>query len=151
MLSFNPTPRFSDPNSNSQRHGQCGAELSDRLLPWLAKIADKYLWSNPAPRYFFNHAPRPLSIYSIPAINSRRVPSMGSWLSYGLGSEADDLPSILGPVLTSGTERRGGDVELQAFYKHIPRRAVPQVRRSDPACRQSERSAGATRNDRPDT
>ena len=56
----------------------------------------------------FNHAPAQLFVHT----GSPRLgrPGMGSWLSYGLGSEADDLPSFI--VMMSGPNAPDGGASL---------------------------------------
>jgi hypothetical protein len=84
------------------RHGQSGAWLSD-LLPHLATVADDLCFIKTMHTEAINHDP------AITFFQTGRqlagFPSMGSWLSYGLGSECQDLPAYV--VLTSfGTGRR---------------------------------------------
>lgn len=85
------------------KYGDCGAELSDRL-PWLSKIVDEVSIAKSCTTDQFNHAPAQLLFNTGNPIPGR--PSMGSWLSYGLGSEANDLPSFV--VLKSGDNLSGG-------------------------------------------
>jgi len=79
------------------QHGECGAEMSE-LLPHLASHADdlcivKSMWTDQ-----FNHAPAQMLLYTgFPQFGR---PSMGSWVTYGLGSENQDLPGFV--VLVSG-------------------------------------------------
>jgi uncharacterized protein (DUF1501 family) len=91
------------PQFKFDRHGKCGAELSDRL-PWLAKIADDISIVRSCTTDQFNHAPAQLLFNTGFQLPGR--PSMGSWLSYGLGNEANDLPSFV--VLKSGGSLSGG-------------------------------------------
>ncbi len=91
------------PRFKFARHGKCGAELSDRL-PHLAKIVDDIAIVKTVNTNLFNHAPAQLFMNSGSGIPGR--PSMGSWLSYGIGAEADDLPAFV--VLKSGGGLSGG-------------------------------------------
>jgi uncharacterized protein (DUF1501 family) len=91
------------PRFKFSKYGECGAELSDRL-PWLAKIVDDISIVKSCRTDVFNHAPAQLLMNTGNQIPGR--PSMGSWLSYGLGNVADDLPSFV--VLTSGGGLSGG-------------------------------------------
>jgi len=82
-----------------ERHGQCGAELSE-LLPHTASIADDLC----IVRSMFTEA-----INHDPAINLLQTgsqqpgrPSMGAWMSYGLGRDSEDLPTFA--VMISGGE-----------------------------------------------
>ncbi len=85
------------------KHGQSGAELSDQL-PHLAKVADDIAIVKSVHTDHFNHAPAQLFMNTGNGVPGR--PSMGSWLSYGIGSEADDLPGFV--VLKSGGNLSGG-------------------------------------------
>ena len=79
------------------RHGKCGAELST-LLPHLAEIVDDIAIVKSMYTDQFNHAPAQLFMHTGFQIQGR--PSMGSWVTYGLGSLNHDLPGFV--VLTSG-------------------------------------------------
>ena len=72
--------------------GQCGMELSE-LLPGLAEIADDITLVRSMHTGVNNHG------QSINALNSGRAtggrPVLGSWLTYALGSEADNLPAYM--------------------------------------------------------
>ncbi|MEX0642864.1 MAG: DUF1501 domain-containing protein [Pirellulales bacterium] len=85
------------------RHGQSGAVLSE-LLPHLAGIADDVALVKSVHTDAFNHAPAQL-LLSTGHLQLGR-PSMGSWIDYGLGSEASDLPAFV--VLNSAGGLSGG-------------------------------------------
>lgn len=89
------------------RHGQSGAEISD-ALPHLGGIADEIAIVRSMRTDQFNHAPAQLFVHT----GSPRLgrPSMGSWLSYGLGSEASNLPSFI--VMISGKNAPDGGASL---------------------------------------
>lgn len=80
-----------------RQHGQSGAWISD-ALPRLASLADDLTIVRSLHTDQFNHAPAQLLIYT----GSPRVgrPALGSWVTYGLGSENQDLPGFV--VLLSG-------------------------------------------------
>jgi hypothetical protein len=84
------------PHSFAQ-HGQSGAWLSD-ALPNLASIADDLTIIRSMHTDQFNHAPAELMIYTGSPRSGR--PSFGSWVTYGLGSENENLPGFV--VLISG-------------------------------------------------
>ena len=89
-----------------RRHGQSGAWMSD-LLPHLAGVADELCIVNTCATDLFNHAPAKLFMNTGSGIFGR--PSMGAWVTYGLGSESRDLPGFV--VLQSGPRGpRGGAV-----------------------------------------
>jgi len=85
------------------RHGQSGLWLSD-LLPKLGSRADDLCMIQSMHTDQFNHHPGQLMMQCGQA--QFGLPSMGSWISYGLGSENKDLPSYV--VLTSGRGSSGG-------------------------------------------
>ncbi len=74
------------------RHGECGMELSE-LLPHLGTIADDITLIRSMKTGVNNH------LQSLYALNSGTFrsgrPSLGSWLTYALGSETRDLPAYI--------------------------------------------------------
>jgi len=85
------------------RHGQCGAELSDKL-PHLAKVVDEIAIIRSMHTDQFNHAPG--QIFFNTGFPQPGRPCLGSWLSYGLGAETDNLPAFV--VLSTGGGISGG-------------------------------------------
>jgi hypothetical protein len=90
-------PKMLGPQAVFQQRGQSGAYVSDNL-PHFAKIADDVSFLKGVYTDQFNHAPAQLFVQT----GSPRLgrPSMGSWVTYGLGSENSNLPGFV--VLTSG-------------------------------------------------
>jgi len=84
------------------RHGECGMELSD-LLPHLGQCADNICLIRSLYTDQFNHHPAQLIMQC--GREELGLPSMGSWLAYGLGSESRDLPAYV--VLTGGRGTSG--------------------------------------------
>jgi len=80
-----------------RRQGQSGATVSN-LLPHLSTIVDDLAFVKSVHTNHFNHAPAQIFMNTGHTIVGR--PSMGSWLTYGLGSESNDLPGFV--VLVSG-------------------------------------------------
>ena len=85
------------------RHGQSGAELSE-LLPHLATVVDDIAIIRSVQTNQFNHAPA--QVFMNTGSPQLGRPSMGAWVTYGLGSEAEDLPGFV--VLNSGDGVSGG-------------------------------------------
>jgi hypothetical protein len=86
-----------------KKHGKCGMELSD-FLPHLAGCADKIALVRSMHTEAFNHHPGQLMMNTgVPTFGR---PSMGSWLTYGLGSASKNLPGYV--VLTAGRGTSGG-------------------------------------------
>jgi hypothetical protein len=86
-----------------KRCGQSGAELS-ALLPHLAEIADSIAIVRSMHTTQFNHGPAQIFMNTGHQIIGR--PSLGSWLTYGLGSSNQDLPGFV--VLLSGKNQPDG-------------------------------------------
>jgi len=78
-------------------YGQCGMTLSD-LFPHHRKIVDEVCWMKGVTTDVFNHGPAKLFMNT--GFQAPGRASMGSWVTYGLGSEAQDLPGFV--VLQSG-------------------------------------------------
>ncbi len=79
-----------------KQHGQSGMWVSD-LLPHTASIVDELCFVRSVHGEQINHAPAVTQMLTGHNLPGR--PSVGAWLTYGLGSMADDLPSYI--VLTS--------------------------------------------------
>ncbi len=90
-------PRLLGSPHEFKRFGRSGLELS-ALLPHLGEVADDITVVRSMHTTQFNHAPAQIFMNSGHQIVGR--PSMGAWLSYGLGSENKDLPAFV--VLLSG-------------------------------------------------
>ena len=78
------------------RHGKSGQLISD-YLPHTAKMADDIAIVRSMVTEQINHDPAHTFMNTGTAISGR--PSMGSWVTYGLGSETEELPGFV--VLTS--------------------------------------------------
>ncbi len=79
------------------KHGQSGQEMSE-LLPHLAKVADDIAIVKSMHTEEFNHGPAQLFLHT--GFGRPGRPSFGSWVTYGLGSENQNLPAYV--VLLSG-------------------------------------------------
>ena len=84
-------------------HGHCGMELSD-YLPHLATCADDIALVRSMHTNEFNHHPGQLMMNT--GVGRFGRPSIGAWLTYGLGSESRDLPGYV--VLTAGRGTSAG-------------------------------------------
>ena len=78
------------------QHGQCGATVSE-FMPHTAGIVDKLCFVKGMHTESVNHAPAITFLLTGSEIPGR--PTLGAWLNYGLGNEADDLPAFV--VMTS--------------------------------------------------
>ena len=75
-----------------QRYGQCGTELSS-MLPNIGALADDICVVRSMNTEAVNHAPGVTFFMTGAQVPGR--PSMGAWLSYGLGCDASDLPAFV--------------------------------------------------------
>ncbi|MEO9935152.1 DUF1501 domain-containing protein [Rhodopirellula bahusiensis] len=94
---INGTPRMLGPQYDFQQHGESGAWVSE-LMPNLAKQVDDLCFLKTVKTDQFNHGPAQLMVHTGAA--PMGSPSIGSWVTYGLGSENEDLPGFI--VLLSG-------------------------------------------------
>lgn len=111
------------PKRQFAQYGENGTWVSD-LLPYTAKIVDEITIVKNCKTDLFNHAPAKLFMNCGTGLFGR--PSMGAWVTYGLGSECQDLPGFV--VLQSGPRGpRGGSVlwgsgMLPTSYQGVPLR-----------------------------
>jgi hypothetical protein len=101
------TPKILGSPYKFQRHGKSGIVLSE-LLPGLARVADDISVVRSLHTDHFNHAPAQLFVHTGSQLQGR--PSMGSWVTYGLGTENTDLPGFV--VLVSGPSNPDGGTAL---------------------------------------
>jgi len=85
------------------QHGKSGTWFSDRL-PNIASCADDICMIHSLHTEAFNHHPGQLVMCC--GQQKFGLPSVGSWISYGLGSESENLPGYV--VLNAGPAARGG-------------------------------------------
>ena len=86
---------------NFRRYGETGTEISE-LLPQIGSLADRMCLVRSLNTEAVNHAPGVTFFITGAQVPGR--PSMGAWLSYGLGSEAEELPSFV--VMTSSDKQK---------------------------------------------
>ncbi|HEX8040590.1 MAG TPA: DUF1501 domain-containing protein [Chryseosolibacter sp.] len=90
-------PKMMGAQAKFAQHGQTGTWISDNL-PHLATIVDEISFLRAVSTDQFNHAPAQLMMHTGGPRLGR--PSLGSWVTYGLGTENQNLPGFV--VLTSG-------------------------------------------------
>lgn len=100
---INPNSKLLGPKFKFARYGHAGAELSE-LLPYTREIVDDIAIVKSMVTDAFNHAPAQL-LMNTGAIQFGR-PSLGAWVTYGLGSEAEDLPAFV--VFSTGKKGPSG-------------------------------------------
>jgi len=87
-----------------QQCGQSGTWLSD-AVPNLQRVADDICFIHSMNTDQFNHAPAELLLYTGSPRSGR--PSMGAWVTYGLGTENQDLPGFV-VLISNGVQPNGG-------------------------------------------
>lgn len=87
-----------------KQHGESGIWMSD-AIPNFHGIADEMCVIKSMYTEQFNHAPAELLLYTGSARSGR--PSLGSWVTYGLGSENENLPGFV-VLISSGVQPNGG-------------------------------------------
>ena len=94
-----------------KQHGKSGSWFSE-LLPWTAKMADDICVVKTVHTEQINHDPAITYIQTGNQVPGR--PSLGSWLSYGMGSMNEDLPNyvVMTPTWT-------GRQDAQALYQRL--------------------------------
>jgi len=98
------TPKLLGTRRKWSRCGESGMELSD-AIPHLHRVADKLCLVRSMHTDQFNHAPAELLVYTGSPRAGR--PSLGSWVTYGLGSENANLPGFV-VLISSGVQPNGG-------------------------------------------
>jgi uncharacterized protein (DUF1501 family) len=91
------------PQFKFSRYGQSGAELSE-VLPHLARVVDDICLVKSVHTDQFNHAPA--QIFLNTGFSQPGRPSIGSWVTYGLGAETSELPAFV--VMSTGSGISGG-------------------------------------------
>lgn len=91
------TPKMLGPQHDFKQYGESGTYISD-ILPHFSSIVDDVTIIKSMHTDEFNHAPAQLLLQTGSPRAGR--PSIGSWVTYGLGSENENLPGYM--VLVSG-------------------------------------------------
>ncbi len=121
---INPSSTLLGPKFKFSKHGECGTELSE-LLPHLANVVDDITIVKSMVTDAFNHAPGQLLMNTGTQQFGR--PSIGAWVTYGLGSQSQDLPAFV--VCSSGKsgpscgESCWGSGFLPTVYQGVPFRS----------------------------
>jgi hypothetical protein len=100
---INPNSKLLGPKFKFAKYGKSGAELSE-LLPHLSTVVDDIAIVKSMATDAFNHAPGQILMNTGSQQFGR--PSIGSWVTYGLGSESQDLPAFV--VFSSGKKGPSG-------------------------------------------
>lgn len=73
--------------------GECGMSINTELLPNLARKADEICWMRSLHTEAINHEPAITAMQTGNQVTGR--PCLGSWASYGLGSDNENLPAFV--------------------------------------------------------
>jgi len=118
------------------QHGSQGMWMSD-AIPHFHEVADEICLIKSMFTDQFNHAPAELLLYTGSPRSGR--PSLGSWVTYGLGSENENLPGFV-VLISSGVQPNGGNNSfgsgfLPSVYQGVQCRSQgdPVLYVSDPA------------------
>jgi uncharacterized protein (DUF1501 family) len=109
------------------KHGQSGAEISE-AMPHLAKVADDITIIRSMMTDAVNHAPGQIMMNTGSVQFGR--PSMGAWVTYGLGCETQDLPAFV--VLSSAGGTSGGAGNWGCGFLPTVYQGVPFRRTGEP-------------------
>jgi hypothetical protein len=117
-------PKLLGTRHTFKQYGQSGAWVSD-LLPHMAGVSDEIAFLKGVSTENFNHGPAKCFVNTGSTRFGR--PSMGSWITYGIGSESENLPGFV--VLQSGPRGPRGGAALWAggflpsAYQGVPLRS----------------------------
>jgi hypothetical protein len=121
-------PKLLGTRRKFEQHGQSGAWVSE-LFPHTATIVDDITFIKSCATDVFNHAPAKLFMNTGSTQFGR--PSMGAWVTYGIGSESQNLPGFL--VLQSGPRGpRGGSVNWGSGFLPTTYQGVPLLAKGGP-------------------
>ena len=125
------------PRFKFAKHGQCGAEISE-VMPHLAKVVDDICIVRSCHTDQFNHAPA--QIFFNTGFSQPGRPSIGSWVTYGIGAETSRSARLHRHVDRHRPQRRRGPlvqwILAHGLYRR-PARAIPAIRFSTSAARRA--------------
>ena len=122
-----PTAKVLASSREFSRCGQSGMEISD-YLPNLQRLADEICLVRSMQTGQVNHHPGQSMLMSGSPLVGR--PTIGAWLTYGLGTESQDLPGFV--VLSSGRGASGGSSNFSSGFLPATHAGVPFRKSGDP-------------------
>ncbi len=140
------TPKLLGTPRKFAQHGQGGMWLSD-AIPNLHPVADEMCMIKSMFTEQFNHAPAELLLYTGSPRSGR--PSLGSWVTYGLGTENENLPGFV-VLISSGVQPNGGKNSFGSGFLPSVYQGVQCRSQGDPVLYSSD-PAGMTRDLRRDS
>ncbi len=130
------TPKLLGTRRTFAQYGKGGVWMSD-AIPHLHSVADELCVIRSMTTDQFNHAPAELFVYTGSPRSGR--PSIGAWVTYGLGTENQNLPGFV-VLISSGVQPNGGNNSfgsgfLPSVYQGVQCRSKgdPVLYASDPA------------------
>ncbi len=111
--------RLMSPKWEFSPHGQCGRQVSS-LFPEIARHVDDLCFIHSMHTEGIAHGPATLFLHT--GTTNFIRPSMGSWITYGLGTESQNLPGFItiGPSTGNGGARNYGNAFLPPVYQGTP-------------------------------
>ncbi|MEJ7605324.1 MAG: DUF1501 domain-containing protein, partial [Bryobacteraceae bacterium] len=121
-------PKLLGTRRQFRQYGKSGMYFSD-LLPHVSSVADDLVMLHGVSTENFNHGPAKMFV-NTGSVRAGR-PSLGSWVTYGIGSEAKELPGFV--VLQSGPRGpRGGSALWSSGFLPTSHQGVPFRSSGDP-------------------
>lgn len=133
------------PQFSFSQHGQSGAEISE-AMPYLSQVADELCFVKSCHTDQFNHAPAQIFFNS--GFSQPGRPSLGSWVTYGLGAETENLPAFI--AMSTGGGVSGGSALWSSGFLPTHYTGV-QFRSSGPPILNIENPAGISEQMQADT
>ncbi|QDT05776.1 hypothetical protein K227x_41810 [Rubripirellula lacrimiformis] len=140
---INGTPKMLGPQFPFKQYGESGAWVSDRM-PHLAQHVDDLCFIKTMQTDQFNHGPAQLIVHT--GTSQMGSPSIGSWVTWGLGSENSDLPGFI-VLLSGGRLPRVGKALWSAGFLPSVYQGVQCRSQGDPVLNVSN-PEGVSRDDR---
>ena len=122
------TPTLLGTPQKFEQVGESGSWMS-AAIPHLKQVADELCVVHSMTTDQFNHAPAELLIYTGSPRTGR--PSMGSWVTYGLGSENENLPAFV-VLISSGVQPNGGKSSFGSGFLPSVHQGVQCRSKGDP-------------------
>jgi len=118
-LQFNQVGNLMKSPWKFQEYGECGHPVSE-LFPHVGSQVDDICFIHSMHVEQVDHGGAILQLHTGSAVFPR--PSMGSWISYGLGSENENLPSFItiSPPMMHGAQQNYGSAFLPASFQGTP-------------------------------
>lgn len=125
-----------------RKHGESGMEFSD-FLPHMAKCADEFCMVRSMTTTISNHHPAQLLMNC--GVGHFGLPSIGSWVTYGLGSESQNLPGFVVMLSKNGSGDIGGSALWDNAFLPSESRGVTFRSEGDPILHLSNPSGVTTK------